>query len=433
MEPWQDDPVVHAAPVAAPGLPDAALRRNGPFVTVWAASTISIFGSLVTRIALPFAAIEVLGAGSIEIGVLRASELLGALAVGFVAGAWVDRLRRRPVLIWSDLGRAALLGSVPIAALGGWLSLPHVLLVSFAAAILTTFFDAADKAYLPTIVTRDQLVRANGTLVATGSAAEFGAFGIAGFLVQAFTAPIAILVDAVSFIVSATLLATIRRREPPPPPVEAREPLLDEIRAGLGIVLHDPVLRALAVAAMSVASLWGVFGATWLLFITRDLALDPATVGLVASLGGLGSAAGALVVGRLVARWGIGRVTIGGLGLAALGNLFIPLAPAGQPVVAVVFLLVQQLIGDTAITAYDIAELSARQARVADHELGRVNATVRVGMVAAQLVATLVAGVLATWIGLRATSFLAPIGPAVGMLVLWWSPVRSLRGVDDRR
>ena len=150
----------------APGL-----WRNGAFLRVWSAATISIFGSLVTRLALPFAAILVLGDGAAEMAGIRAAEAAAALAVGLVAGAWVDRLRRRPVLVAADVGRAVLLGSIPIAALGGWLTLGHLVVVACLAAMLTAFFDAADVAYLPSIVRRDQLVAANRALAASGSAA----------------------------------------------------------------------------------------------------------------------------------------------------------------------------------------------------------------------------------------------------------------------
>ena len=173
------------------------LWRNAPSARL-AAATISIFGSLITRLALPFVAILVLGSGAIEVALLRGVELVAALVFGLVAGAWVDRLRRRPVLIWADLGRAVLLASIPVAFALGVLTFPQLLVVSGLTAILTTFFDAADNAYLPTIVERDRLVDANTALSASGSVSEFAAFGITGFLVQILTAPIAIAIDSVT-------------------------------------------------------------------------------------------------------------------------------------------------------------------------------------------------------------------------------------------
>ena len=421
---------MNSEPVPNP-LPSTALRHNSAFVRLWTAATVSVFGSFITRMALPFVAILTLKAGPIDVAILRSLELVAALLVGFVAGAWVDRLRRRPVMIWADLGRAALLGSIPAAAVAGVLSLPQVYAVAAAGAILTTFFDTADRAYLPTIVERDDLVRANASLTATSSAVEFAGFGIAGILVNLFTAPIAILVDAVSFVVSAVLLGSIRRAEPPPPPAEDREPVFTEILEGLRIVAHDPVLRALVGGSMGLAAMWGISGATWLLFATETLSLDPALIGVIAALGGFGSLFGSVVAERIVTTWGFGRVAVLSMLVATFAILLTPLAPAGLPIVAVALLLAQQLIGDAAMTVFYVGEVSVRQARVGDRQLGRVSATARVASVAAQLVTTLIGGLAAEAIGLRGALFLAPVFMLLGAAVVAFSPVRRLRLATD--
>jgi MFS family permease len=402
------------------------LWRNQAFVRVWSAATISIFGSLITGMALPLAAILVLGAGAIEIALLRSVELGAALVFGLVAGAWVDRLRRRPVLIWTDLGRLALLGSIPIAFALGVLTFWQLVIVTGLASILTTFFDAADNAYLPTIVGRDRLVDANSALAASGSAAEFMAFGISGFLVQLLTAPIAIAIDAVSFLVSALLLGTIRVEEASPPAREDREPVLAEIRDGLRLVRHDPILRAFVGAQMALSALWGIFGATWLLFVLGDLGVGPAAIGVIAGVGGVASFIGAIVATRATRRWGVGPVSIAALLVAAVGNAFIPIAPAGFPLAAIACLVAAQLVGDSAVTLYDVTEVSVRQSLVRDRALGRVSSTFHVASGVAQLAATLAGGLLAEIIGLRATMWLAPLGGVAGAAILWFSPVRHL-------
>jgi len=407
------------------------LWRNEAFVRVWSAATVSIFGSLLTRMALPLLAILTLGAGAIEVAVLRAVDLVALAAVGLVAGAWVDRLRRRPVLIWADLGRAVLLGSIPVAFVAGALTFWQVLVVAAAAAALTAFFDAADNAYLPSIVERERLVEANSALAASGSAAEFASFGISGFLVTLLSAPITIAIDALTYVVSAVLLLTVRREEAPPPPPEDRAPIVREIRAGLAKVRDDGVLRAFAIAQALVAASWGVGGAVWFLFVLEDLDLGPAIIGIVAAVGGVSSFIGAVVAHRSTARWGVGRVAIAAMALTAVGNLFVPLAPAALPLVAVAFLVAQQLITDSALTVYDITDVSIRQSIVPDRELGRVGSTFGVLAVVAQLVATIVAGILAEVIGLRATMFLSPILALVAAVVLWSSPVRWLRGLPS--
>jgi len=249
------------------------LWRNQAFVRVWAAATVSIFGSLVTRIALPLVAILTIGAGAIEVAVLRSIDLGATLVVALVAGAWVDRLQRRPVLIWADVGRAVLLASIPAAFVLGALTFWHLLVVAGLTAVLTAFFEAADNAYLPTVVERKRLVEANSALAASGSVAEFAGFGLSGILVQLLSGPIAILVNAVTYLVSAVLLLSIRHDEAPPPAVADREPVLDEIRHGLRLVRHDPTLRAFALAQMLLAAQWGVFGAVFCLFALEDLGL----------------------------------------------------------------------------------------------------------------------------------------------------------------
>lgn len=412
-------------------LPGPSLWRNGAFQRVWAAATISIFGSLVTRVALPFVAITVLNANSVDVALVRSMDLIAGLAFGLVAGAWVDRLRRRPVLIWADAGRAVLLSLIPLAWLGGWLSLALLLVVTLLAAVLTTFFDAADNAYLPTVVPKRDLVRANGALAASGSVSEFAAFGIAGFLVQILGAPIAVLIDAATFVVSALLLGSIRAKEPPPPPKADREPVLREIAIGLRLVVRHPILRATTLASMASAAMWGIGGALWYLFAIEELGLDAAAIGLVAAVGGVSSLFGAVLTSRATARYGAGKVLIGGALFSGVGSLFVPLAPASAPLIAIAFLVANQLVTDPAATAYDITDTSIRQSIVHDRQLGRVNATVTVAVLTAQLIATLGAGFLALEIGLRATLFLQPIVALFGVLFIYFSPARRIQRVED--
>jgi MFS family permease len=425
-------------PLRDPHLPPAdelptsqSLWRNGAFRAVWAAATISIFGSLVTRVALPFVAIVTLNADAVGVSLVRAMDLVAGLGIGLVAGAWVDRLRRRPVMIWADLGRAALLLIIPIAAFGGWLSLPLLLVIAFLVAVMTSFFDAADNAFLPTIVPRHDLVRANGALAATSSVSEFAAFGSAGFLVQILTAPIAVFVDAISFLVSALFLGTIRVKEAPPPPKADREPVLREIAIGVRLVAHNPILRATTLASMATHAMWGVYGAIWFLFAIEELHLDAAAIGIVAAVGGLSSLAGALVTPKLTRRFGVGRVIVGGALIGVLGAFFVPLAPVGAPLVAMAFLIGNQLVQDPALTAYDITDTSLRQSIVHDRQLGRVNSTVRVAVMLMQLVATLAAGFIALEIGLRETLFLGPFIGLLAVVFVWFSPVRRIRSIDE--
>ena len=332
-------------------------------------------------------------------------------------------------MIAADLGRAVLLGSIPVAALVGVLSIGQVYAVAFLAALLSTFFDVADRSYLPTLVESDQLVPANSALTASASIAEFSAFGISGFLIQLFSAPIAIAVDAGSFVVSALLIGTIRRPEPPRPAVADREPVLDEIRDGLHVVAGSPILRAITGATASAHVLWGVFGTSYLLFATQDIGLGPAAIGIIAGLGGAGALVGALIAGRTGRRLGLGRAMLLTMVAFTVGNALIPLAPSGAIVVGAAFLIGQQLIADCGGSAYEILEVSLRQSIVDDRMLGRVNGTIRFSEDLFQLGGTIVGGIVAETLGLRAAMAVGVLGGVVAIVFLWFSPIRRLVSV----
>ena len=411
--------------------PQAPLWRDRSFAAIWSASTVSIFGSLITRTALPFAAILVLNAGPVQISLIRSAELIAGLVVGLFAGALVDRVRRRPILIWADLGRAVLLGTIPIAAIFGFPSLLQLVLVALAAAVLTTFFEVADHAFLPTVVSRRRLVSANSTLTATWSIAEFSAFGIGGFLIQAFTAPIAIAIDAVSFVVSAVLLGTIRKPEPPPKPHVDREPVLREIGDGIRILFHSPLLRALALSHGGTHILWGIFGTSYLIYATEDLHLDPATIGVIAAVGGLGSLAGSALTPLMVRRFGVGQsILLGIVGFIA-GEALIPLAPSTGAVAGIslgaIFLIGQQLLGDSLATVFEVTETSLMQASVSDRVLGRVNASFTTFTTLLTLAGSIAGGIIAEGFGLRTAFWIGLAAASVTLAIVWFSPVRRVR------
>ncbi|HJW22586.1 MAG TPA: MFS transporter [Candidatus Limnocylindrales bacterium] len=410
-------------PGAAAG---ASLWRNGAFVRVFSASAISYFGSFITRVALPLAAIYVLGANALGMSAIRSFELVGSLVVGLFAGAWVDRLRRRPIMISADLGRALLLASIPLAAVAGILSLPQLVVVAFLAAILSSFFDTASFAYLPSVVGRARLITANSALSASASAAEVTGFGLSGFLVQLLTAPIAIAIDAASFVISAALLVTIRQPEPPRPSVAEREPVLREIQVGVREVARSPTLRAIALAHAGNHLLWGVFGTTYLLFATQVVGLGAAAIGVVTAVGGAGSLVGAAAAGRLAGRLGVGGAMILGLVGFTLGNALITLAPSGAVLIGGAMLVAQQLFGDASATVHDVLETSVKQAIVDERVLGRVNATIDFVTTITALVGSLGGGILAVAFGLREAMVFGLLGGATAVAFLWFSPVRGL-------
>src|SRR5438874_10187910 len=199
------------------------LWRHPDFLKLWAGQTVSQFGSLISRFALPLVAVLTLDASPAQVAALQIAEIAPGLLVGLFAGACVDRLRRRPIMLWADVGRALLLFSIPAAALVGVLGVQQLYAVAILIGALSTFFDVAYHSYLPALVSRHALLEGNSKLQASAAVVEVGSFGIAGALVQLLTAPLAILVDAVSFVFSALSLASIRASEPETAPPEARQ------------------------------------------------------------------------------------------------------------------------------------------------------------------------------------------------------------------
>ena len=400
------------------------LWRHPDFLKLWAGQTVSLGGSLVSRIALPLVAILTLEASPAEVALLRIADLLPGIVIGLFAGVWVDRLRRRPLMIWSDVGRAVLLGSLPLAALAGGLGMAHLLVVVFAAGMLTALFEVAYHAYLPTLIARDELVEGNSKLEASGAAVEVVSFGLGGWLVQVLTAPIAILVDAVSFVVSAICLVAIRTPEPASSEPESEQTTWLAIREGVRLVLHDPILRALAGASTTLYFSIAIWLSMFLVFLTRDLELQPSVFGVLFAIGGVCSLIGAAFAER-VERWlGLGLTLIATLLVTAAGLLLVPLA-AG-PFVLVVLLVGAQQLADAPATIFQIHERSLIQATVPDGSLGRVTASLRVAGWTAMLSGTIVGGLLGEAIGPRATMLVGGLLALPSVLWLVWSPVRRL-------
>ena len=407
------------------------LWRNADFVHLWGAATVSTFGSLVTRTALPFTAILLLDASPSAISVLRIAELLPGFLFGLIAGAWVDRLRRKPIMIATDLGRALLILTIPLAAFLGWLGLGQLYVVAALVSVLSVFFDVAYQSFLPSLVKHDELVGANSKLSAAMSVAEASAFSSAGWLIQLLTAPVAMLVDALTFIASAGLVARIREPaiqiEPGQP--ESPPSIATDVVEGLRTVWRQPILRGMVVSGLAQNLASGLIGTVFLLYVNQEVGFDPGILGMIFAVGGVSSFIGAMVAGRLP-RFGIGAVMVASLLLAALGDAFIPLATAANAV-GVLFLVGQQIVGDSALTVYDINQVSLRQAIAPAHVLGRVNASVRVTEFGAVLLGTVIAGYIGETVGLRETLWLGVALALLAAVVLALSPVRAVRRIPE--
>ena len=409
----------------APEPPLRSLWHHADFMKLWTGQSISEFGSRITREGLPLAAVINLAATPSQMGLLAAVASAPVLVFGLFAGVWVDRLRRRPIMIAADLGRALVLLVVPVAAVLGALRLELIFVVIAVAGTLSIFFDTAYRTYLPTLVERTQIVEGNSKLALSDSMAEVLGPGISGVLVQALTAPIAILFDALSFLVSALSVVLIGAPEPPPPSVAGRRPVLHEITEGLRALAAHPLLRTLALSAAMLSFFGNFFAGLYGLYSIRVLGMGPALLGLTVAVGGIGSLLGSLLAERTVRRLGLGPMFVVMLVVMGVTGLFIPLA--GGPLwQATLFMSLAQL-GDSARTIYFIGEESLRQSITPQHLLGRVNASSQLLVAGVGPLGAILGGVLADSIGVRETLFVAALGPFMACLWVLFSPLRGLK------
>ncbi len=406
--------------------PRTGLLRHPSFLRLWAGQSVSLLGSRVTMIALPLTAVYALHATAFEMGVLTAAGPFAYLLVGLPAGAWVDRLPRRLVMIVADLGRAILLASIPIAAMLGLLSLAQLFLVALLVGVLTVFFDVAYQSLLPSVVHTDQILEANSKLQVSDSVTQVAGPGVGGGLVQLLGAPVAIAADAVSFILSALSLTLVQARETAPFGQESRH-LGREIQVGVASVLRTPSLRALAGAGLTFNLFDNVLMAVYVLYMTRALHFASTQVGVIFGLGGVGGLVGATIAERVTARFGHRWVMLGGIGMSAAGELAI--AGARDPIlVAVMILLTAETMVEFGGTLYGIDAASFRQAIVPASLQGRVAATMRVISWGVGSLGALAGGVLGEAIGVRPTVLIAGIGTLFSVLWLFlgaavdWQP-----------
>jgi len=355
--------------------PQGALWANRDFLWLWAAQTVSQFGSEITGLALPLVAIIVLDATTFEVAALAVVDWLPFFLFSLPAGVWIDRLQRRPILIAADWGRALALSSIPLAYLFDVLTLGQLYIVGLIVGTLTMFFDLSYQSYLPSVVERDELGEGNSKLEVSRSAAQVAGPGLAGVLVTILTAPYAILLDAISFVASALSLSRIKRRERKPErPPEERPGFRAEIGEGLRFTLRHPLQRPIIVF-VAISNLFvNMLFAIYLVYAVRELDLSATTIGLIFSLGSVGSLVGALTANRVARALGIGRGLITVATTGGLGLLLIPLA-SGDLVIP--FLVLANMLWGFFVLNYFVTAVSLIQAITPNHLLGRTNASRR--------------------------------------------------------
>jgi MFS family permease len=398
------------------------LWRQSDFLHLWGAQTVSDFGAWITRTGLPMMAVLGLAATPGQLGLLSALASGPALLVGLGAGDFVDHTARRPVLIAADLARAAVLITLPVAA---WLHLLSMLQLYAAAALVaaaSVLFDIADHAYLPGLVGKALVTDANAKIGATESLAEMSGPAVAGVLFQWLTAPIAVAVNAGTYLVSAVMLARIRMVEPPPAPGTRRRGWVDGVVTGARTSWDEPHVRILLIQTGIGSLFGGFFGALYIAFVLRDLGLGPVLLGIGIAVGGFGALLGSLLAQPMARRFGVGPAICISGALSALGTMIVLLAPA-NPVGGMTALVVSQFVGDIFGIIPLILATSLRQTVLPQDLLGRVGATFRAAAGAMAVVGALAGGALGQLLGLRETLLLAIGGLLIGPLIGGLSPL----------
>jgi MFS family permease len=413
--------------------PQGGLWRHADFLKLWSAETISQFGSQITGLALPLVAVITLDVSAFEVSALFVIEMAPFLLISLPAGVWVDRLPRRPIRVIGDLGRAAVLMTVPIAYWADALSIWQLYVVGFAFGIFTVFFDVAYQSYLPSLVERDQLVDGNSKLEISRSAAQLGGPAAAGLLIQLLRAPVAIVVDALSFVASALFLFRIRKREENVPTREERKvtggSMRTELREGLAWVLGNRYLRTIAASTATFNFFWSMMQAILLVYLVRTLEWSPALIGVVFAAGQVGYLAGALTTRRISQRIGVGPSIVVGA-MTGIAMLLIPLAPV-DPTGAIPFVGLAMVISSFGVVLYNVTQLSMRQAITPERLQGRMNSVMRFIVWGVMPIGTLLGGAIATAFELRTAIWIGATGVALAWLPVTLGPVKSLREVPD--
>lgn len=409
----------------------AGLWRNADFRNLWLGLTTSLFGAKITVIALPLIASLTLHASPLEMGALVAMGYLPYLAVSMPAGVWLDRRPKRPLLILSDVARAALLLAIPLSWLLGALSVPLLLGVSLLVGLCTVVSDIGTAAYLPSIVGRNQLVEGNSKLELSNSAANIGGNVLGGGVLQLVSAPLALMVNSAAYLLSAAFTFRIRHRErmPERPAPDTGSRMLAEIREGARAVYGHPVIRRLVLATLIFNFFTFAIEPVFLLFLTRTLELPAFAIGLVFAASGVGALVGALIAGPVTHRLGLGRTLVGALVTAGAAALLMPTAVL-VPARSAIFVIGAMYFVDSAmVIVYNINQRSLRAALTPDHLQARMNASVRMVVMGAAPAGAFAGGLLSGWLGTLPVLVIGAGGILLAGGSLLLSRIRTISGL----
>lgn len=416
-------------PTVVEAIPDKlpSLWRNADFMKFWVGETVSLVGNQVTILALPLTAIYAFNASDEQVGVMRFLQLVPYMGLALLFGVWVDRSRRRHVMIWSNASRMALLGSIPLLYSLDLLNMPILLVIACAVGIASVLFDVSWMSYVPTLVKDPRhYVEASSKMGISSSTAEVAGPGLAGILVSVLTAPIAIAVQVGTYLVSVVSLLSIRTREPRPEPPAVKRHMFAELRDGLGWVIRDPILRWLSMIGFccnfSMITVWTMF----LLYGTNDLHLRETTLGAIFGTASAGGLIGAIISRKVISRFPVGRVYFVAQSALLIGPTILVLA-TGPQVVMVGMFIASFFTTYLGLGVAGVIIVSLRQTVTPQSMMGRMTAAFRTLLFGGGSLGGLTAGLLAGQIGAKGALIVAAIASAAVIIALAVSPVSRLR------
>jgi MFS family permease len=406
---------------------EATLWHHRDFMLLWAGQSVSRLGDQFTALALPYVAVTALRADAGQMGILGTLGTLPFLLFGLIVGVWVDRHRRRPVLILGDLGRGAIVGSIALLVFGGLLRMEILYILAFLTGTLTVFFDIAYQAYLPALVTRVQLVEGNSKLETTNTGAQFVGPSVAGVIIQVLSSAWAMVFDGLTFLYSGIMMMFIRAKETPPDPTQRRS-AFSEAREGVAVVFGD--IRLWSIAGCTGTS--NFFGSIWftllVLYALDTLGMDAVALGLAFGLGSLGGVVGAVSGGPLAKRYGVGRCIVGSIIVGSLAGVVLLLA---APAFAFIALTATMALASYGAVVYNINQVSLRQALVPVRLQGRLNATMRFLVWGTIPLGSLAGGILGATLGLYWAMVVGIVGGLFTFLWVFLSPVRAIEDMPE--
>jgi MFS family permease len=404
--------------------------RNKNFLALWGGQTVSVVGSQMSGLAIPVFAVTFLNINEAQMGYLNAAGTASFLLVGLIAGAWVDRWVKRRVMIFADVIRMIAVALIPILYFTGTIQIWHLFVISGVMGLATVFFDVAYQSFIPFIVSKEQIASANSSLETTNQLSSIAGPAIVGALLTMFKAPVLLIADALSFLVSTLSLSAIRDREESKPK-EDRNKLRHEIAEGLQFVWSNKIIRAVSFNTAT-SNLFSTAQFTLLpLVILRDLKISPAGFGLIESIAAVGGLVGAVSAARL-SKW-IGEGQVIAVSSVLMGvTAFAPaIASGSSQLVAIVILCAGQFLGMFTVLTYNITQVSARQRLCPEHLLGRMNASIRFFVWGVMPIGALLAGVTATAFGIQAVLWFTAIGGFLAAGFVVFSPLSRMKKLPE--